>query len=45
LSFNAGQIGQMAALVDIDGMTHQDAAAAWLADNEDVWKPFIGKGM
>ena len=45
LSFNAGQIGQMAALVDIDGMTHEDAAKKWLADNEDVWKPFIGKGM
>ena len=29
-------IGQMAALVDIDGMSHQDAAASWLADNEAV---------
>jgi glycine betaine/proline transport system substrate-binding protein len=45
LTFNAGQIGQMAALVDIDGMTHQDAATAWLAANEDVWKPFVGAGM
>jgi len=26
-------IGQMAALVDVDGMSHQDAAAAWLADS------------
>ena len=45
LSFTAGQIGGMAALVDIDGMTHADAATAWLAANEDIWKPFIGKGM
>lgn len=32
------QIGSMAALVDVDGMTHADAAAKWLKDNEDVWK-------
>ena len=38
LSFTTGQIGQMAALVDSDGMDHADAGAKWLADNEDVWK-------
>ena len=45
ISFTAGQIGAMAALVDIDKMTHQDAAEAWLAANEAVWKPMIGAGM
>ena len=45
ISFTAGQIGAMAALVDIDKMTHADAATAWLAANEDVWKPMIGVGM
>ncbi|MEC4674141.1 MAG: ABC transporter substrate-binding protein [Nitrospirota bacterium] len=40
LSFTTTQIGQMAALVDIDKMSHQDAAKKWLADNEAVWKPF-----
>lgn len=40
LSFNTPQIGSMAALVDVDGMTHEDAAKKWLADNEDVWKPW-----
>ncbi len=30
----------MAALVDVDKMSHQDAAKAWLAAYEDVWKPF-----
>ena len=45
MSFTAGHIGGMAALVDIDGMTHQDAGKAWLAANEDVWKPMIGVGM
>ena len=45
MSFTAGHIGGMAALVDIDKMTHADAAKAWLAANEDVWKPMIGVGM
>jgi glycine betaine/proline transport system substrate-binding protein len=45
MSFTAGMIGQMAALVDIDGMSHADAGAKWLADNEDIWKPMTGVGM
>ncbi len=40
ISFTTTQIGQMAALVDVDKMSHQDAAKKWLADNEAVWKPF-----
>ena len=40
LDFSTPQIGQMAALVDIDKMDHKDAAAKWLADNEDVWMPW-----
>ena len=48
LSFTTPQIGSMAALVDVDGMTHEDAAKKWLADNEDVWKPWtisvLGEG-
>ena len=40
LSFTTSQIGAMAALVDLDKMTHEDAAKKWLADNEAVWKPW-----
>ena len=40
LSFTTPQIGSMAALVDVDGMTHADAGAKWLADNEEVWQPW-----
>ncbi len=40
MDFTSTHIGQMAALVDIDGMSHQEAGAKWLADNEAVWKPF-----
>jgi glycine betaine/proline transport system substrate-binding protein len=45
MSFTTTQIGQMAALVDIDKLSHEDAAKKWLADNEGVWKPFTGAGM
>ena len=41
MSFSTSQIGAMAALVDVDKMTHEDAAKKWLADNESVWKAFI----
>ena len=40
LAFTATHVGQMAALVDMDKMTHEDAGAKWLADNEKVWKPW-----
>jgi len=40
LSFTATHIGAMAALVDLDGMTQEDAAKKWLADNKNVWQPF-----
>ena len=40
LSFTTPQIGSMAALVDVDKMTHEDAAKKGLADNEEVWKPW-----
>ena len=40
MAFTTGQIGAMAALVDVDKMTHEDAAKKWLADNESVWKAF-----
>ena len=40
MSFSTSQIGAMAALVDIDKMTHEDAAKKWLADNKKVWEEF-----
>ena len=36
MSFSTSQIGAMAALVDVDKMTHEDAAKKWLKDNEKV---------
>lgn len=34
------QFAAAAALVDVDGMTPEDAAAKWIADNEATWKPW-----
>ncbi|MFD1007478.1 MULTISPECIES: ABC transporter substrate-binding protein [Oceanisphaera] len=41
ISFTKSDIGNMAALVDIDGMSHEAAAAKWLADNEATWKSWL----
>jgi len=40
LSFNTAQIGAMAAYVDVDKMSHEDAAKTWLKKNKKVWKKF-----
>ena len=40
MSFTTKNIGSMAALVDINKLSHKDAAKRWLADNEDVWMAF-----
>lgn len=40
ISFTNPQIAKMAALVDVDELEPEDAAAEWLADNEAVWKPW-----
>ena len=40
MAFNTSQIGAMAALVDVDKMTHEDAAKKWLADNKAAWSKF-----
>ena len=41
ISFDKVQIATMAKLVDIDGLTHEEAAQKWLADNEAVWQPWL----
>jgi len=47
MSFNAGQIGTMSfdSNPELGGLTHQDAATKWLAENEDVWMPWTSAGM
>ncbi|MCV2871975.1 ABC transporter substrate-binding protein [Defluviimonas sp. WL0050] len=41
VNFTNAQIAEMAKLVDVDEMEPEDAAAKWLEDNADVWKPWI----
>ena len=41
ISFNNAQIAEMAKLVDIDELEPEDAAAEWLAANENVWKAWL----
>lgn len=41
ISFTNAQIAEMAKLVDVDKMEPDEAARAWLAANEAVWKPWI----
>ncbi|WP_062372174.1 ABC transporter substrate-binding protein [Halomonas sp. KX33721] len=40
IEFSNIQIAEMAKMVDIDGMEPEEAAVAWLEDNESVWKPW-----
>ena len=40
MSFSTTDIGQMAALVDIDKLSHEDAAKKWLADHKDRWEQY-----
>ena len=28
-------------MVDVDGMTPEDAAKKWIADNETIWKAWV----
>jgi glycine betaine/proline transport system substrate-binding protein len=41
ISFSTQDIGQMASLVDVFKLSHEDAAKSWLNTHEDVWKPFL----
>jgi glycine betaine/proline transport system substrate-binding protein len=42
VSFTNPQIAEMAKLVDIDEMEPEEAAAAWLEANPDVWQGWTG---
>lgn len=45
VSFTNPHIAEMAKLVDFDELEPEEAAEEWLAENEDVWRPWIeGKG-
>jgi glycine betaine/proline transport system substrate-binding protein len=41
LSFSNSQIAQVAAYVDIDGLSYDQAAEKWLAENEPLWRKWV----
>jgi glycine betaine/proline transport system substrate-binding protein len=41
ISFTNAQIAEMAKMVDIDEMEPEEAAEAWLEQNEDVWSTWV----
>ena len=41
VNFTNPQIAAAAAMVDVDGMTPEDAAKKWIAENEATWKAWI----
>jgi glycine betaine/proline transport system substrate-binding protein len=41
VDFSNPQIAAAAAMVDVDGMTPEDAAKKWIAENEATWKTWI----
>lgn len=41
VSFTNPQIAAAAAMVDVDGLTPEDAAKKWIADNEATWKTWV----
>lgn len=41
ISFTNAQIAEMAKLVDVDGLTPEEAAKSWLSANETLWTPWV----
>jgi len=41
VSFTNPQIAAAAAMVDVDGLTPEDAAKKWITDNEATWKTWV----
>lgn len=41
VNFSNPQIAAAAAMVDVDGMTPEEAAAKWVAENEATWKAWV----
>jgi glycine betaine/proline transport system substrate-binding protein len=41
VDFTNAQLAAAAAMVDVDGMTAEEAAEKWVAENEAVWGPWL----
>lgn len=43
MNFSNAQIAAAAAMVDVEGLSPEEAAAKWVAENEDVWSAWMPK--
>ena len=43
MNFDNAMIAAVAALVDADGLSHEQAADRWMQDNEVIWKKWVPK--
>lgn len=41
VNFTNAQIAAAASMVDVDGLTPEDAAKKWVAENEAIWKAWV----
>jgi glycine betaine/proline transport system substrate-binding protein len=41
INFTNAQIAEAAKMVDVDGMTPEDAAKKWIEDNKDTWNAWL----
>jgi glycine betaine/proline transport system substrate-binding protein len=41
ISFTNAHLAEMAKLVDVDGLTPEEAAKSWLSANETLWTPWV----
>ena len=41
INFKTIHIGTMAMYVEVDEMTHIDAATKWIKENKEVWEPWL----
>ncbi len=45
MNFSNAQIAKAADMVDSDGLSPEDAATKWIAENEDAWRAWIPEGV
>lgn len=41
VNFTNPEIAAAAAMVDVDGMSPEEAAEKWISDNEATWKAWV----
>jgi len=45
IDLSNAEFAQLAAMVDVDGLSHDEAASLWLAEHEQLWRTWIPKNQ